>query len=86
MAEIIKKVDIEHFEKMLAGDKKFELRLADEEYNVGDILVLKEVDDKKEFTGRELKRKITHLLKTKNYDFWPAEDIEKYGFVLLSLK
>ena len=42
--EIIKKIYSESFENISSGKKKFELRLADEKYNIGDILVLKEID------------------------------------------
>jgi len=38
----IKKIWPKYFQKILEGDKTFELRLADFECNPGDILVLKE--------------------------------------------
>jgi hypothetical protein len=86
MKEIVKKVNREHFEKILTGEKKFELRLADEEYILGEILVLKEVDEEKKFTGREIKKKITSILKTRDCNFWPSEKIDKYGFIIMSLE
>lgn len=42
MATIHKKVWREYFEKIISGQKKLELRLADFEINEGDTLVLEE--------------------------------------------
>jgi hypothetical protein len=86
MVEIIKKVYSEYFEKILSGEKKFEIRLADETYQIGDILILKEINKKREFTGREIRKKISYFVKTKDCDFWSKEDTEKYGFIVLGLE
>jgi len=86
MVEIAKKAYTNLFEKVLSGEKKFDIRLADEEYKEGDILILKEINQNREFTGRELRKKITFVLRTKECDFWKKEDIDKYGFAVLSLK
>ena len=83
---IIKKVYSESFEKILSGEKKFEIRLADEEYNVGDILILKEIDSDRKFTGREIKKKISYIAKTKDCNYWPQEDMNKYGFIIIQLE
>jgi len=86
MARIEKKVWPEYFEAILSGDKKFELRLADWEYNMRDILVLKEWDpETKNYTGRVLEKTVRYVIKTKGSEkFWPKEEIEKYGFVIMS--
>ena len=86
MVEIAKKAYTNLFEKVLSGEKKFDIRLADEEYKEGDILILKEINQNREFTGRELRKKITFVLRTKECDFWKKEDIDKYGFAVLSLE
>ena len=86
MREIIRQCDDWLFEKILSGEKKFEIRLADEEYKDGDILILKEVDKNHNLTGREIRKKITFVLKTKDLNYWNKEDINKYGFVALSLE
>ena len=86
MKEIIKKTYYDSFEKVLSGEKKFDIRLADEDYEEGDILVLKEIDKERNFTGRELRKKITFVLKTKDCDFWKKGDIDKFGFAVLSLE
>lgn len=88
MSSVIeKKILVEYFEKILLGDKTFELRLADFECSKGDTLVLKEWDhiDKK-YTGRQLEKKITYVLKTKDINFWTEEEIEQYGYQIISFK
>jgi len=85
--KIEKKVWPEYFEKILDGSKKYELRLADFECNPGDILVLREWDpDKQEYTGRVIEKEVTYIGKTKDIEFWSKEDIEKYGFQVISFK
>lgn len=85
--KIKKKVWPEFFQKIMDGEKNFELRLANFECKPGDILVLKEWDPKtQQDTGRVLEKEATYVLKTKDLKFWPKEDIEKYGFQIISLK
>ena len=84
--EIIKKVYKKYFDQIVSGEKDFEIRLANEEYKVGDVLVLKEIDDAKRFTGREIRRKIKYMLKTKDINFWSKEEIDKFGFVVLGME
>ena len=85
--EIKKKAWPEYFQKMLDGDKTFDLRLADFKCKKGDILVLEEWDPKtKEYTGRVLEKKVTFVLKTKDIKFWPKEDVEKFGYQIISFK
>ena len=86
MRIIKKKSWPEIFEKVLSGEKKFDLRLGDFEISEGDILILEEWDpEKKEYTGRKLEKRISYVLKTKDVEFWPEEDINKFGFVIVSL-
>ncbi len=90
MAKIEKRVWPEYFEKIISGDKTFEVRLADWRCDEGDILVLKEFNPKtKEYTGREVEKKITYILKTKgieNWGMWTKEEIEKFGLQIIGLK
>ena len=44
MQKISKKIDIEYFEAIISGKKKYELRLNNFNINQGDILILEEVD------------------------------------------
>lgn len=84
--KIEKKILPEFFEKILSGDKTFELRLADFECKPGDTLTLKEWDSKKGYSGREIKKKVTYVLKTKDVNFWPTEDVEKFGYQIIAFK
>ena len=85
--KIEKKTWPELFQKILDGEKTFDARLADWECKPGDILVLKEYDpETKEYTGRELEREVTFVLKTKDIKYWPEEDVEEYGFQIFSFK
>ncbi len=80
-----KKVQPEYFQKILNGDKKYELRLADFDINEGDILILREWDPEiKDYTGRTIEKKVTMVLKTNELNFWAKEDIEKYGYQIIS--
>lgn len=85
--KIKKKTWPEYFQKILNGDKTFELRLADWKCKEGDVLVLEEWDPKtKEYTGGVLEKKVTYVLKTKDINFWPEEDVEKYGYQIISFR
>lgn len=84
---IEKKCYKKYFDAILAGDKTFEIRLADFKAKAGDILVLKEVDEDKNYTGRVIEKEISYLLKTKEMEEWfSKEDIEKYGFQIMAFK
>ncbi|MDD5489173.1 MAG: NUDIX domain-containing protein [Candidatus Moranbacteria bacterium] len=87
MAIIHKKVWKEYFEEIVSGKKKFELRLADFEVGKKDTLILEEWDkDKKEYTGRKIETAATYTIKTKDTEFWPQEDIDKYGFQIIQIE
>lgn len=83
-----KKVWMEWFQKILDGQKHYELRLADWECQPGDELVLKEWNpETKAYTGRELIKKVNRVIRTKDpmmEQWWSKEEIEKYGFQILS--
>lgn len=87
MSKIEKKTWSEYFQKILEGQKTFDMRIADFECSEGDTLVLREWDSKtKEYTGRMLEKTITHVLKTKNIEFWNPEEIKEKGFIVMSFK
>lgn len=83
MTEIRKKITKEYFEKIISGKKNFEVRLADWECKEGDILILEEIDDKRNYTGRKIEKKVKYVAKTKNFKFFKQEDIDKYGFQVI---
>lgn len=82
---ITKKVYSRYFNKILAGEKTYELRLADWTCQPGDILELVDIDDGRKPTGRSLRKKVGTVVKTKDIDFWSKEDIEKHGYQVISL-
>ncbi|HSX36804.1 MAG TPA: DUF3850 domain-containing protein [Patescibacteria group bacterium] len=87
MRTIEKKVLAEYYDALLDGTKTFELRIADFECEPGDKLILKEWDPtRKQYTGRELQKEATYVLITKDIDFLTNEDINTYGYQVISLK
>jgi ribosomal protein S17 len=82
--KIEKKAWPETFQKILDGKKNFDLRLADFEAKEGDVFVLKEFNpETKQYTGREIEKKINFVLKSKEQKFWKKEDVEKFGFQVI---
>lgn len=63
----------------LIGDRKtFEVRKKDRDYKVNDILILKEWNQDKGYTGNEQRRKICYILDNPDYC--------KEGYVILGMK
>lgn len=60
------KIRPEYFEAIIRGDKTFEVRFNDRNYQVDDILHLKEYDGNA-YTGRELTAKVAYLLDKPSY-------------------
>jgi len=84
MNRIEKKIWPEYFEAVRDGSKTYELRLADFTCRPGDMLVLKEWDPKtKQFTGREVEKTVSYVGRTKDYHFWPKEEVDKYGYQII---
>jgi len=83
--KIEKKIYSKPFQRILDGEKRFEFRIADFECKPGDIFVLREIDTKRNYTGRVLEKKVTAVTKTKNLNFFSKEDIEKYGYQIISI-
>lgn len=69
-----------YFHAVADGRKNFEIRRDDRDFRIGDTLLLRETDyGGSEYTGREVRRTITYILK---YE----EDLGlRDGFALLSL-
>lgn len=85
MTIITKKSYPELFEQILSGQKTFDMRVADFDCRPGDILEQIEVNHAGQPTGRSIRRQVGTVLKTKDFDFWSAQDIEKYGYQVISL-
>ena len=66
-----------------SGEKTFEVRKNDRNYQVGDIVILQEFDHiKKEYSGREITIKITYILESIN---GIEDDYCVFGFTKVSL-
>lgn len=76
----------ESFENVLRGEKTYDLRLADWHIKPGDTILFKEWDPQiNRYTGRTMEKKVGYVGKTKDWEVWPREDIENYGFQVISL-
>jgi DNA-binding transcriptional regulator/RsmH inhibitor MraZ len=40
----------------------------------------------KKFTGRTIEKEVVYVGKTKNMTFWSKEDVEKYGYQIITFK
>lgn len=87
MAIIKKKIWPEYFEKVLSGEKRFELRVADFDVSEGDTLILEEWDQKtKKYTGRKIEKNIDFILKFKLDDFGQKKEIEEKGLFIIQFE
>ena len=77
MKHIYVKILPEYYEAVKCGDKTFEVRLNDRDYQVNDILHLQEFNNG-EYTGRELVKVVSYILNDSTYC--------KEGYVVLALK
>ena len=85
MKIITKKSYPDLFEKVLAGEKTFDMRVADFDIQPGDILEQIEVNYDGTPTGRKVRHVVGEVLCTKEIDFWKQEDIDQYGYQVMSL-
>lgn len=70
-----------HFEAIESGIKNYEIRKDDRPFKVGETLLLQEWNnEKKEYTGKEIKKVISHILRD------APEFGLKNGFAILGLK
>jgi uncharacterized protein YqfB (UPF0267 family) len=74
------------FAPVLSGEKSFELRKNDRNYQVGDVLHMREFDDRKgEYTGRVCTKKITYVLTSSGPGAIPPYWGLSQGYAILSL-
>lgn len=90
MATVEKKIWPANFEKVLSGEKTYEPRLLDFKIKEGDTLFLREWDPKKgKYTGRNLKKKVTQVLKLSPSEirkYWSQDEIEENGLQIISFE
>ena len=67
-----------YFNLVCSNIKNFEVRKNDRDYKINDILILKEWDTDKGYTGYEQRRKICYVLDNPDYC--------KEGYVILGMK
>ena len=85
MKIITKKSYPDLFEKALAGEKTFDMRVADFDIQPGDVLEQIEVNYDGTPTGHKVRHVVGEVLRTKEVDFWKQEDIDQYGYQVISL-
>ncbi|OGY56518.1 MAG: hypothetical protein A2Y84_01090 [Candidatus Colwellbacteria bacterium RBG_13_48_8] len=89
MAVIKKKSWPQMFEAVSSGKRKFDLRLGDFEVKEGDTLILEEWNpEKKDYTGRKIEKKVTHVSKFRvdTIPFWADQEIREKGLQIISLE
>lgn len=88
MATVRKKIWPEYYEAILSGKKKFEVRLNEFDVSAGDVLLLEEWDPKsRTYTGRSIEKNVTYVSAIDIKDsYWPKEEIETRGLLVLSLE
>ena len=84
MSVIKKKTWPNFFDEIKSGKKRFELRLADFDIKKGDVFVLQEWDPQtKQYTGREIRKKVRYILKLNLDDFGQKKEIEEKGLYVI---
>ena len=77
----------EFFEKVLSGEKQFELRAAGFDVKKGDVLVLEEWDPTcQQYTGRKISKTVGYVLDFKLDDFNQKKLIEEKGFHVIQFE
>lgn len=75
-----KKTWPELFQKVVDGTKTFDLRINDWDCQPGDEIVFKEWDPAtQQYTGREVVKIASYVLRTKETPFWSDEEIGQHG-------
>lgn len=74
------KIQSKFYEKVLSGEKTFEIRFNDRNYSVGDILILNEILDQK-YTGNKVTVKVVYML---NHEDFPQGI--PVGYVVMGIK
>ncbi len=75
-----------YFEAILSNDKLFEVRLDDRDFQLGDILQLREWEpDARRYTGRQLSRRVTYILRATGKLNSPSSAL-RLGYVVMSIE
>lgn len=74
-----------YFQDILDGYKTFELRRDDRRFEPGDVLWLREWNEQQKFTGREMHRRITYVMRADGEVLPPSITGLVEGHVILGL-
>lgn len=74
------KIKKEYFEAVKDDRKTFEIRHNDRKFKVGDFVSLNEVDDRYDFTGREIKVQIIYMTDFEQKDNYVVFGFKKVGW------
>lgn len=84
---IEKKILTEYYDLIESGKKTYDFRLGDFAIAEGDTLVLKEWNrEEQQFTGRKIEKQVTYVGKTLGDTTWSQEDVDEYGYQIISFK
>jgi len=79
-------LDKEIFEQVKSGEKKFEVRLGNEEIEEGDLITIIQRDEDGKPTDNKMMKKAGNITATKDLSFWSDEDVNKFGFKIIQLE
>lgn len=80
------KTESRFFLPVIMGEKKAEIRLNDRNFQVGDCIVLSEIDSSKKRTGQKALLEITHILTHAEFPNGLQENYCILSFKLLQTK
>lgn len=71
------KIEPEYFQAIIDGSKPFEIRKNDRNYQVGDVLILREYDEKqRRYSGEQITRVVTYI----------TDYQQRAGYVVMGLR
>ena len=74
------------FDEVKSGQKTFDVRLGNMKVKEGDVIRFIEYNPETDERGAWFDRKVVKVLRTKKFEFWSKEDMDKHGFVVMGLK
>jgi ASC-1-like (ASCH) protein len=87
MSVVEKRIWPQFFELVRSGKKNVELRVADFDVKPGDVIVLREWSPEiKDYTGREIRKKVSFVNKVDVEKFGQIEKIRKHGVYLIEME
>ncbi len=75
-----------YFKKIVKNEKNWEYRKNDRNYQIGDILVLNEINKNNYITGRTIKVKVVDILSEKDFNSLIGYVIMTFKIIEINLK